>query len=112
MHTRYMRTSVESTERRRVDGSYGFVLQFNETHRSTKRRPHASMDSTRSLYVPFNEDSFNFTKLHEEEILVRLKGENLDLALSDGEHVIAINCNPLVCIIIVLEFGARFIQLW
>lgn len=54
-----------------IPGKFQFMAQFNEKRGVLRRKPQA----TTLLKMPFNEELFNFTKVSEDEILLRVTVE-------------------------------------
>jgi GDP-D-glucose phosphorylase len=77
-----------SIKSRIIPGDLRFVAQLNEERHSLRRKPQAMA----SIRMPFNEDSFNFTKIKPEEKLMQVKCE------SGEEATLIINNSPI-------EFG-------
>lgn len=75
-----------SLEYRNVEGTLGFVAQFNEGRGFLRRKP----QNTIHLKMPFNDNLFNFTKVDESEALLKIEVANLV-----DEAVILINNSPI-----------------
>ncbi|RWS16854.1 GDP-D-glucose phosphorylase 1-like protein [Dinothrombium tinctorium] len=81
--------SKGSIESRVIPGKLKFIAQFNEKRGKMRRKPYLM----NSLQMPFDENTFNFTKVKNEEILFQIECSD-----SSERATIIINCSPI-------EFG-------
>ncbi|EYC06588.1 hypothetical protein Y032_0075g973 [Ancylostoma ceylanicum] len=75
-----------------LDGQYNLSMQLNVERGELRRKPMRF----KNIKEPFNHLRWNFTKLHENEILLYLRCE--DRPISEDaldRHVIAVNASPL-----------------
>ena len=70
-----------------LPGKFRFVPQFNDNRGILRRKPQA----TTLLKMPFNEQLFNFTKVSEDEILLRVHVEGSQ----EVKGVLVINDSPI-----------------
>ncbi|XAR71413.1 GDP-L-galactose phosphorylase [Bertholletia excelsa] len=85
-----------------IPGSYGFIAQLNKGHHLKKRPAEFCVNQ---VLQPFDEIKFNFTKVSQEEVLLRLEksydskshffpSSPVDASAS-SPNVIAINVSPI-----------------
>ncbi|CAB3399042.1 unnamed protein product [Caenorhabditis bovis] len=75
-----------------MEGQYELSLQLNTERGELRRKPM----HFKSIKEPFNSHRFNFTKLHDNEILFYLR--NIDEPISTDpldRHLVAVNASPL-----------------
>ncbi|CAJ0588823.1 unnamed protein product [Cylicocyclus nassatus] len=75
-----------------LDGHYNLSMQLNVERGELRRKPMRF----KNIREPFNHLRWNFTKLHENEILLYLRCEDRPIT-NDAldRHVIAVNASPL-----------------
>ncbi|CAI5722117.1 unnamed protein product [Peronospora effusa] len=107
-----MRTNIDDTLRRRVPGTLGLIVQFNPSHRKSKRPvdPLLLQLSTDETFANPKVSDFNFTMAKREEFLsgFRFKTEDDqhllfvqtidmgDVGKDEPEHFVLVNVAPLV----------------
>lgn len=92
------RYDVTSCETKVIPGTYGFIAQLNEGRHLKKRPTEFQVDK---VLQPFDKNKFNFTKVGQEEVLLRFEPSEDDntcyfpstpINLEEGSpSVIAIN---------------------
>ncbi|XP_018683880.2 GDP-L-galactose phosphorylase 1 isoform X1 [Musa acuminata AAA Group] len=92
---------VNAYETKILSGDYGFILQLIEGRDLKKRPTEFRIDR---VLQPFDGKKFNFTKIAQEEMLIRFEEsenddrgffENTPIADSESPNVIAINVSPI-----------------
>ncbi|ETO67860.1 hypothetical protein F444_15250 [Phytophthora nicotianae P1976] len=110
-----MRTSVDSTMRRRIHGDLGLVIQFNPSHIKNKRPVDKQLLKSPQDEAPAKPKSsgFNFTKAKRSEFLAGLSteadddqhlpsvqptelGSRDEAGTDEVEHFVLVNVAPLV----------------
>ncbi|KJH53610.1 hypothetical protein DICVIV_00038 [Dictyocaulus viviparus] len=75
-----------------LDGQYNLSMQLNVERGVLRRKPMRFKD----IKEPFNQFRWNFTKLHENEILLYLRCKDHPITQDAlDRHVIAVNASPL-----------------
>ena len=85
-----------------LPGKFNFVLQFNPKRFTEKR---AAEFKINSLNEAFNAKNFNFTKINDREILIRLSKENDTSEIDSNENLVIINNSPVNCKETTLNFN-------
>lgn len=85
------RYNLDDVKRKTLPGRFGIQVQLNEKRFTQRRKPET--ESTQ-VVMPFDADKFNFTKIKEAEVLMRLKWSG-DNGGAEMVEQIVINMAPI-----------------
>ncbi|XP_065647788.1 GDP-D-glucose phosphorylase 1 isoform X3 [Hydra vulgaris] len=89
MSAGYFWYKLDHIQQRCLGGTYNICAQLNENRFANRRPP----QSATNVVMPFDNEKFNFTKIHPREILFELKSEDkVEIEKSD---LIIINVSPI-----------------